>query len=569
MDTDKSKTIAYYSKNAEALAKQYDSVSFESIHKDWLSEIPTQGIALDVGAGSGRDARFLAAQGWRVVAVEPADGIREVAQQYIIDNPIHWIADSLPELSKVFALQLKFDLIVLSAVWMHIAPSLRERSLRKLSSLLKPNGKLVISLRHGASGDERTMHPVSASELGKLAHQFGLSYQLLTANKQADQLDRLDVEWQTVLLTLPDDGTGAFPLIRNIVINDSKASTYKIALLRTLLRIAEGHPGAVLEQTDEHVVLPMGLVALYWMKLYKPLIDQRQMQQSSDPKKGLGFVQDKGWRSLSNHTNNDFFIGARYESNDIATALYQTLKDISKTIRDNPVKYTTLPGTKRAVFDAELSRTKPPVGALSLDSMFLSSLGKFYVPVHIWDLLTRYSVWIEPTLIHEWSSLMSGFSLNKSKQFSKLDYLAALQWENPERTTNRVRQRVNQLLQSDSVHCCWSGKRIKAANYAIDHAFPFARWPNNDLWNLLPANSLINASKSDKLVTPQKLDKARELITHWWHQGWQDNQDEFFTQANFALPNLTANNKNFDDVFDAFTLQRDRIKDFQQLADWC
>ena len=63
--------ITYYSTNASALTKQYDSVPFESVHKDWLSEIPTEGMVLDVGAGSGRDARYLAARGLGVVAVEP------------------------------------------------------------------------------------------------------------------------------------------------------------------------------------------------------------------------------------------------------------------------------------------------------------------------------------------------------------------------------------------------------------------------------------------------------------------------------------------------------------------
>ncbi|KFZ30644.1 hypothetical protein IDSA_08920 [Pseudidiomarina salinarum] len=61
---------------------------------------------------------------------------------------------------------------------------------------------------------------------------------------------------------------------------------------------------------------------------------------------------------------------------------------------------------------------------------------------------------------------------------------------------------------------------------------------------------------------------SRERITDWWYDAWGDRRDEFFTQANFALPNLNANNRNFDDVFEAFTLQRDRIKDFQQLQDW-
>jgi len=560
--------IEYYTANAPSLAKQYNSVSFESVHKDWLDEIPSKGMVLDVGAGSGRDARFLAAKGLNVVAVEPSDGIRELAQQYVVENPIHWIADTLPELSKVFALQTKFDLILLSAVWMHIAPSSRQRAIRKLGSLLKPSGKVVISLRHGACHDKRTMHPVSADELSQYASECGLTYKLLTPTKQADKLAREDVSWQTVILSFPDDGTGAFPLLRNIVVNDSKSSTYKVALLRTLLRIAEGHLGAIIEQTDEHVVLPVGLVALYWMKLYKPLVDQFDMQQNSSNSKGLGFVKAKGWQKLTSYTNSDFYIGASYLDIEVVHPLYQALKDIASTIKNMPAKYTTLPGTKEAVFQVELNRTRQPDSALTLDFKFLSSLGKFVVPKHIWDSLSRFSVWIEPALINEWAALMAGYGLNKEKRFSKLDYMSALNWDDPERATSRIRRRVNDLLASEGVNCCWSGKSLKAADYAVDHAFPFARWPNNDLWNLLPSKTKINAQKSDKLPTGMKLAESREFITHWWKQGWQANQSEFFSQANLALPNLGPDNRCFDDAYDAFTLQRDRIKDFQQLEDW-
>lgn len=195
--------ITYYNRHAEQLADQYDSLEFEQVHRDWLKLIPNEGMALDVGAGSGRDARYLACNGYNVVAVEPAAELRERAQAYSAStpescHPIHWLDDSLPELNHVHKLQTKFDLILLSAVWMHIAPSQRQRSFRKLSSLLKPNGKMVVSLRHGPSPDERTMHPVSADELAQLAQQQGLSFRVLGPSD--DSLGRAEVGWETVLM---------------------------------------------------------------------------------------------------------------------------------------------------------------------------------------------------------------------------------------------------------------------------------------------------------------------------------------------------------------------------------
>lgn len=207
-------TISFYSDRAIELSNQYERVDFESVHKDWLHFIPTEGMVLDVGAGSGRDARYLASKGLAVVAVEPAEELLTLAKQKAAGLNIHWLSDSLPELREVFRLQTKFDLILLSAVWMHIPASERQRVFRKLSSLLKPNGKMVISLRHGVSPDERVMYSVSSSELAIFATQYGLQFEALSSEKRSDQLGRHDVIWETILLTLPDDGTGAFPLIK-------------------------------------------------------------------------------------------------------------------------------------------------------------------------------------------------------------------------------------------------------------------------------------------------------------------------------------------------------------------
>jgi hypothetical protein len=49
---------------------------------------------------------------------------------------------------------------------------------------------------------------------------------------------------------LPDDGTGALPLLRGIILNDDKSSTYKLALLRAILRVADGTPSLAAECAD-------------------------------------------------------------------------------------------------------------------------------------------------------------------------------------------------------------------------------------------------------------------------------------------------------------------------------
>jgi len=110
---------------------------------------------------------------------------------------------------------------------------------------------------------------------------------------------------------------------------------------------------------------------------------------------------------------------------------------------------------------------------------------------------------------------------------------------------------------------------------------PFARWPNNDLWNLLPTDSKINNQKSDRLPTENKLKNSRNRIQHWWQEAWLKSEDNnepsasrinnhqrFFAEANIALPGLNSDNSSVDDLFEALIVQRGRLKEMQQLREW-
>lgn len=57
--------VAWYDKNAGAVAALYEQVAADAVH-GWLAGLlpKEQATVLDVGAGSGRDATWLAAQGY-------------------------------------------------------------------------------------------------------------------------------------------------------------------------------------------------------------------------------------------------------------------------------------------------------------------------------------------------------------------------------------------------------------------------------------------------------------------------------------------------------------------------
>ncbi len=271
MGTESTKTADVYDRDAESLAARYESTTFEEVHGDILDLAPD-------GAGSDRDAAWFAAHGHEVVAVEPAPRMRAFARSLHPDSRIRWLDDQLPALENVFRTGLTFDLIWLSAVWMHVPPTSRQRAFRKMVTLLQPGGRIMMSLRQGPPPDDREMYPTHVDEVEKLARSHGLT--VIRVTRANDRLGREGVTWQTVCLQAPDDGLGALPLLRHVIINDSKSSTYKLALLRVLVRIADTATGLVEDVDDETVAVPLGLVALYWIRAFGRLLVPRHLWQA-------------------------------------------------------------------------------------------------------------------------------------------------------------------------------------------------------------------------------------------------------------------------------------------------
>ena len=193
------KTIEHYSEKAQHYFDLYNSVDAENVHGDWKAFLQkaNTGNALDVGAGSGRDANWLAKQGWKVIAAEPADELRNLAQANS-HNSVTWCSASLPALTTLPQKPNTYDLILLSAVWMHLPEAERPPALKRLAELLSENGTMYISLRFGSNDEARPMHPVSYEELETLAQSNGLTARNLNSVPSQDGLKRDDVKWVTV-----------------------------------------------------------------------------------------------------------------------------------------------------------------------------------------------------------------------------------------------------------------------------------------------------------------------------------------------------------------------------------
>ena len=306
--------VASYNAKAPTLVRDYEDLLFEEVHAPVLDLLPDPGAhILDMGAGSGRDAAWFAANGYNVVAAEPATEMRNLGKSLHPSPNIRWLDDALPTQEKVLRSKLTFDLIWLSAVWMHVPPSARARAFRKLVSVMSPGGSMMLTLRQGPPPADRPMEPATAADVEVLARRHGL--QTVRSERIPDILGRDGIAWEVIWLRLPDDGTGALPLLRHVVLNDRKSSTYKLALLRTVIRVADGAGGLARPGRDERFVdLPLGLVALFWVRSFKPLIAKNLPQHPAGNAR-LAFVKE-GFRRLQARSAHDLRIGQRFTGDD-------------------------------------------------------------------------------------------------------------------------------------------------------------------------------------------------------------------------------------------------------------
>jgi SAM-dependent methyltransferase len=569
-----SEIICTYDRQAGELAQLYESLPFEQAHAAALDLIRDgPGLLLDVGAGSGRDAAWFVGRGWDVVAVEPAERMRHEAQSRHPDAPIRWLSDRLPGLEGVHRLGLMFDLIWLSAVWMHVAPGERTRAFRKLVTLLKPGGRLIISLRHGPAPPGRSMYETSASEVERLALDFGLI--TLRAREQADALGRSEITWTLICLQLPDDATGALPLLRSVVLNDPKSSTYKLALLRVIARVADSAAGLAVPADEERIKVPLGLAALYWVRMFKPLLvaglPQTPVNQGLD---GLGFVRE-GFRGLLHVPAQDLRVGASLWGHD-ARALGRAITDASRTIARMPAFYTTY-ADGQPIFPARVGRSPTAREQLVIDADWLWRFGELEIPRHVWNAVRHLNVWIEPIIVTEWARLMQGYGVGQGRPLSMDELHQALTWLDPVRDTRLARTIASDLLgHGKQLFCVWSGRRLDERSLDIDHCFPWIAWPCGDLWNLLPAHRVVNQRlKRDRLVDAAALAGARDRIMDWWAKGYQEAAahpvaERFVREAAatlaVALPETDA--KLLDDVFTGVEYQRMRLRHDQRLEEW-
>lgn len=162
-----------YDKDAAERVERYESIAPELVHAPVLHLIPDGPCrTLEIGAGTGRDAAWFASKGHAVLAVEPTAEMRAVGMRLHPSATIEWLDDGLPDLASVSG---GFDLLMLTAMWMHLDEGERRRAMTRLAALARPGAAMAMLLRRGPVRDGRHTFETPVDETIDLARAAGFA----------------------------------------------------------------------------------------------------------------------------------------------------------------------------------------------------------------------------------------------------------------------------------------------------------------------------------------------------------------------------------------------------------
>ncbi|MDW7996350.1 MAG: class I SAM-dependent methyltransferase [Bacteroidota bacterium] len=132
----------WYATLLGAFAEREELAALERV----LEDIPPDRSIVEVGAGTGRVAAWLAHRGFSVIAVEPSAAMRRLGQQRTLGVPIQWVAAHAYMLPFADSSQ---SAVLFFATLEFIAEP--QRALREAVRVLQPSGTLIVGLLHAHS----------------------------------------------------------------------------------------------------------------------------------------------------------------------------------------------------------------------------------------------------------------------------------------------------------------------------------------------------------------------------------------------------------------------------------
>ncbi|KAF1078384.1 HNH endonuclease domain-containing protein [Methanogenium sp. MK-MG] len=337
--------------------------------------------------------------------------------------------------------------------------------------------------------------------------------------------------------------------INAILEHDAKDASYKYALIRGTIDVCQKYSHRK-EEADGRVFYPLGSLVESWVLYYYPIIASPEFipQRSGESEESAGgrqivfrpafktvtdYYQDKGGFSAF---WNEYRRGELPE--EISADVMALFKKIRETIVALPMKYIgrSLSDAYYSIYGYDKQGIRIQNDAYPDPVCIQENFGVFDIPSDMCLAFEYFGSFIsgEESILKDWTD----FSHDKSTKSVQKAQIFALLTKVPEteRAVGFARMVYQNAFREGPLECVWSGKRIPdSTRMHVDHMLPFARWKNNDLWNLLPALDTVNGNKSDQIPSRSLLEKREDVITYYWNQLHQEYPAQFEREVTLSL----------------------------------
>ena len=135
-------TIEYYNKNARTYAQVTCGINMQEIYDHFEKHLLPQSHILDIGCGSGRDAKYYRSKDYLVTGIDPSIELCRIASEYAGISVINACIEEV-------IIKDKFDAIWACASLLHIKKRNMPLVLGKIHTFLRPKGILYASWKKG------------------------------------------------------------------------------------------------------------------------------------------------------------------------------------------------------------------------------------------------------------------------------------------------------------------------------------------------------------------------------------------------------------------------------------
>jgi SAM-dependent methyltransferase len=162
-------TIPYYDEHGQAFFDRSMQANLDQLYNAFTKYLPDDAHILEVGCGSGRDAKAFIERGYRVTATDGSATMAKLAQEYLGQEVLHWTFDEID-------FDNEFDAIWANACLLHVPMAEIKSVFERLSKALKTGGVWYAGLKLGegeiVAPDGRLFTFFNEATMRELVSQF-------------------------------------------------------------------------------------------------------------------------------------------------------------------------------------------------------------------------------------------------------------------------------------------------------------------------------------------------------------------------------------------------------------